>query len=230
MVRFIKFLMFLTFLIVLNIFGANAQNAGADTSVACNTIQMDASPAGGVWSSVSGVVTFSPNVNTANAQANNLQVGLNELIWTVGGVDDTVNVFYILADAGSDTTVCGDIIQLHGNNPAPGTGLWICSDGGVLFNDDTNPTATASNLPSGSGSVTFTWTIDVGGCQHSDDVLVANGKPDGTHAGTDDTTCTDNRFDLSASDPARFAGGTGTWSFSSGSGNFDDANVFDTRV
>ncbi len=126
------------------------------------------------------------------------------------------------ADAGNDTTVCVDTVQLHANAPASGeTGTWSVGFGSsVTFSDIHDPNAIAYNLDGGGATNTLTWTLDDGsmwGGTSDDDVdIICNYvEPD---AGADDDVCGDT-YTLSANDPSP---NTGKWSIASGSGTFDD--------
>jgi hypothetical protein len=73
----------------------------------------------------------------------------------------TVDAPPIAADAGADDEVCSvTTYNLHGNNPAPGTGKWTVVSGpaGATFSDATNPNAIVSGLIPGS-VYQFEWTI-----------------------------------------------------------------------
>jgi hypothetical protein len=225
-----RFLLVLSTLVLINAVDMFSQSAGPDLYRACNSVNLqavDPAPLVGTWFSPTPGVTIA-NINDPNTLVTNLQPGLNEFEWTVDGNTDVMTVYYFIADAGTDQTVCGDY-TLQGNNPSPLSGLWTSSDPGVTFDDPTSPTATVSNLPMSGVGVTFTWTIGVPGCQNSDNVTITNLQPDDTDAGINSTTCTNNSFNLSASDPARF-GGTGEWSVLSGAGTFSNVNDWNATV
>jgi len=62
---------------------------------------------------------------------------------------------------GPDDVVCSvTTYTLHGNNPAPGTGMWSVAQGpaGVTFSDPTNPDAIVSGMIPGN-IYTFKWAI-----------------------------------------------------------------------
>ncbi len=127
------------------------------------------------------------------------------------------------ADAGNDTTVCTNWVQLHANSPASGeTGTWSAGFGSsVTFSDIHDPHAIAYNLDGGGATNTLTWTLDDGsawGGTSSDNVDIISNYVE-PNAGSDDNVCGDS-YTLSANDPSP---NTGTWTVASGSGTFDDA-------
>jgi hypothetical protein len=75
----------------------------------------------------------------------------------------TITVAYppVLANAGLSGSVCNKItLDLHGNDPGTGTGLWTVAAGSASANiqNPTNPNATAIGLTAGN-TYMFTWTI-----------------------------------------------------------------------
>ncbi len=134
------------------------------------------------------------------------------------------------ANAGNDTTVCTDSVQLHANAPASGeTGTWSVPFGStVTFSNIHDPNAIAYNLVCGGATNTLTWTIDDGsmfGGTSSDNVVITCNyvAPD---AGGDDNVCGDT-YTLNGNDPSP---NTGTWSVLIGSGTFDDATAYDATI
>ena len=134
------------------------------------------------------------------------------------------------ANAGNDTTVCVDSVQLHANAPGSGeTGTWSAPFGSpVTFSDIHDPNAIAYNLEDGGTVNTLTWTLDDGsvwGGTSSDDVNITCNytAPD---AGSDDNVCGDT-YTLNGNDPSP---NTGTWSVLIGSGTFDDTTAYNATV
>ncbi len=126
------------------------------------------------------------------------------------------------ADAGNDTTVCTNWVQLNANAPANGeTGTWSAGFGSsVTFSDIHDPHAIAYNLDGGGATNTLTWTIDDGsawGGTSSDDVDIISNYVE-PNAGSDDNVCGDT-YTLNGNNPSP---NTGTWTVASGSGTFDD--------
>jgi len=125
-----------------------------------------------------------------------------------------------IASAGANQILCGSQVQLTGNAPVVGTGLWTYVTGpqspALISFNPTPPSSnfvTISNLIP-SGTYVFRWTITNGVCGSSssdvfitrlNDVPVAN-------AGPDRLICTSN-LTINGNNPAP---GVGTWSYVSG--------------
>lgn len=72
--------------------------------------------------------------------------------------------------AGDEISLCGNIIQLNGNNPSPANGLWtIISGGGTIVNPTIYNTFVTNLNP---GPNTFAWTINNGSCPPSTDQVI----------------------------------------------------------
>ena len=83
-----------------------------------------------------------------------------------------------IADAGpAAVSVCENFYQLQAQDPPPfgATGMWT-GPGGITFDDPTDPSTTARNLPApGSPSVTLRWTLTSAGgnsCTAFDEVTI----------------------------------------------------------
>ena len=219
--------------ITVNLLNALA-DAGSNTSVCGNAFNLNANTPTtgltGTWSSNQAGILFS-NINNPNAQVSNLQVGFNELIWTVNNtvgcpaVADTVVITSVAspsnASAGSDANICNASATLNANVPATGTGLWsILSGSGTLSNPGQANTVINGLTP---GNTTLIWTISNAPCAAQTDTLVLTTLPalSPAVAGNDTNLCA-TQFTLSAIVPLS---GVGTWTVVSGAANISDANA-----
>lgn len=83
-------------------------------------------------------------------------------------------VFYQnpVADAGTDQSICGNVLNLNANAPSGSTGQWSISNspsGGTLNLDNTQSN-TANATANGFGTYTLTWTLAQNGCVGTDQV------------------------------------------------------------
>ena len=164
-----------------------AANAGPDQFV-CGTsasVSMNAQPANGTWSVVSGTGTFA-NPNNRNTSVSGLSIGANTFRWTIfnGPCDppttqDEVTVLVFdpgspAADAGPDQQVCSPGTTLSGNAPlAPASGQWTLVSGSGTITTPGDPSTTVTGL--GIGSNVFQWTLNNGPCANgitSDQVTI----------------------------------------------------------
>ncbi len=193
----------------------------------------------GSWTVVSGAGGTFANSNNANTTFSGTPGVTYTLRWTIANApcastfDDVVVKFNqtpTSAAAGPDQTgavTCGlTTINLQGNTPIVGTGLWsIVSGTGGSFS---NPNLPNSNF-SGSAGNTYTlrWTISNSPCAAATDEVVVtfNRNPTVAAAGPDQTgasTCGLSAVTLAGNSPAI---GSGSWSVVSGTGgSFSNAN------
>jgi len=133
------------------------------------------------------------------------------------------NALPTTANAGSDLTgysMCGlTNINLNGNTPMVGTGLWsVLTGAGGSFNNPNNPGTSFSGL--GGSSYTLIWTIMNSPCISSVDTVLVSflSNPTAAFAGPDQngaTLCDLNYTTLQANTAVS---GTGKWSVVSGTG------------
>ncbi len=211
-------------------------DAGPDDTTVCNslnyTMQGNAITVGtGTWSKVSGpggAITF-PDANDENTTITLPTYGTFVLRWTASNgticpdeTDDvTITAFQTptVANAGNDSTHCGLNINLYGNTPTVGQGLWQWTGGpaGTVFADDTDPN-TLATVPTAT-VYQYTWNISNGNCPTSSDpILITYGPPaDNANAGVDDSVCSSEQITLNANDPTPAPSlGTGTWTIIDG--------------
>jgi len=210
--------------------------AGNDQALCANNTTLSAFvPTVGIgsWSVTSGPAIITDNT-LANSTVTNLGQGDNILRWTVVNVGcsdfDEVTITNNspdVADAGLDINTCNSSVNLIGNNPAVGTGLWSTLSGTATI---LNPTLYNTSVTITPGITTFTWTITNGVCTSADDVEV-NNESFIVNVNPDDVTC-DGTYSLLGTNPADVGTGTGTgvWTTISGTGVFDNSLVYNANV
>lgn len=228
-------------------------NSGNDTTIciATNAIDLNAVASGPVtgytWTS-SGSGSFSNN-NTAqttytfsNADKTNgsvqfyLQANLRVNGICANDNRDTIQVFInqppSSANAGADRTICvQDSIQLNGNIPAYGNGVWTMLSGpNTPTIQQTNQANTSvSNLT--AGTYAFAWTIsNICGITADTVYITLINPPNQAKAGNDTSLCAANSFVLNANQPS--SGHTGIWSLLSGPNSplIQDPNNYQTSI
>jgi hypothetical protein len=160
---------------------ANQAICNTTTSVTANTPAIGV----GLWYlySGSGNIVTPGNPNTT---INTLGAGTNVFIWSItNGVcppsNDTVTIIRDVpptpAFAGPDIAMCDSAINLNGNTPTIGSGLWTVLTGGGTLVTPSNPNTPLNAVPIGTS--TFAWTISNGSCPPSIDTLVVlrNNRP-----------------------------------------------------
>ncbi|MEA2043689.1 MAG: hypothetical protein U9N85_14200, partial [Bacteroidota bacterium] len=168
-----------------------------------NTISVNPAPdyvfEYGEWSVIAGGAFTAVSDKTAiNTDVTDLQPGENEFLWTVtkgkcdkqGSIVITSN--QVIADAGTLQKVCADSTQLLAADPETnytkqGTGTWTQITGTSNIDDDTAFDSWVHDLDPGLNS--FTWTMRLGTCFHSDKVEVYNNSV--TASASDQTVCHD---------------------------------------
>ena len=207
-------------------------NAGPDQTVctANASLSGNAPTIGtGLWTVLSGGATLS-NPSSPSSGVGNLQVGINEFIWTItnGGIcisRDTVVINRLqpptVSSAGPNQSVCATTATLAANTPVVGTGVWTVVSGSGTFANPNNPSTTVSNL--GVGNNVFRWTISNGIClvSSSQVTITRSLNPTPSNAGQNQNICGPDAI-LAANLPLV---GTGQWSVVSGSGTFSNPNA-----
>lgn len=146
-----------------------------------------------------------------------------------GGSDtETKNGFITVLDpptsanAGSPQSTCLNNTTLSGNTPSNGSGQWTLVSGTGTITNATSPNTTVTGL--GVGANVFRWTITAAPqCSPStDDVTITRtGGLTASDAGPNQSLCASSA-NLAANTPG--GGETGTWTVSSGTGTFSNAN------
>lgn len=185
----------------------------------------------GVWSVIAPQGETFNDASIVNPLVDNIKQGLSTFVWTVsnGICSDTDEVQITndtpSIDAGPDVVICENYFQLAANIPETGSiGTWTNANPAVVIAEPTKYNSQTSNLSYGVN--VYTWTIDNGNCNVSDDVFVTSNFID-VVAGNPHTEDCSDIFVLNATDPQVEGSGTGTgfWTVTEGLGvYFDDSN------
>lgn len=208
-------------------------NAGTDLTICGNStlLSANAAPAGatGTWSAMIGGPVFN-DINSNTTTVNNLNVGINTLIWSVlnpscPAVTDTVLITVAnalsIANAGSNQQICSANTSLNASLPTVGTGTWTLISGTATITDPNSNNSTVTGL--GLGANIFEWTVSGVGCPSNaaQVTITVNAIMPNADAGIDQTLC-GNSTQLFAN--VAPAGATGTWSVINGGPIFNDIN------
>ena len=103
------------------------------------------------------------------------------------------------AAAGADQSLCNtSTFTLAGNSPTSGTGVWSLVSGTSTITASSSATTTVTSVPTNT-NITLRWTITIGTCSSTDDVVIRNNLPDATISAIGATTFTyGNSLTLSA--------------------------------
>ncbi|KRB59177.1 gliding motility-associated C-terminal domain-containing protein [Flavobacterium sp. Root186] len=207
-------------------------------TLAANTIAIGT----GAWSQFSGPFggVFSNSASPSSIFTPN-GVGTYILRWTSTNLscslfDDmtlTVEPLPSTSNAGTPISVCQfEAVNLNGNVPTVGTGLWTQVSGGTtaVFADVNSPTTAVFGTQ--AGTYVFRWTISSGSCpsSSSDVAVTINPLPPLADAGSDQTICNTTTATLNGNNPLS---GTGTWTFVLNAGNtavITNPNAFNSTV
>lgn len=218
-------------------------NAGTLDKSLCSASQvtMDATNptvGTGIWTSLTkptgATITYSPDINTANAVVSFNKTGTYVFSWQVvnGTCINQQNVTVqndptpSVANAGLDqSNVCGTSAVLSGNAPTAGVGVWSVESGPSTptFDSKMLNNALVSNMI--PGDYTFRWTISSGSICSSkfDDVKITiKEQPTTANAGADQSLCSVYTTQLQGNSLS--GGTTGMWTKQSGPASitFDD--------
>ena len=188
--------------------------------------------------------SLTPGISIVNPAQNNTAIsgvvlGSNKLVWTSSnGVcpanSDTVEIIVSalpsVATAGSNQNWCDTItqIQLQGNVPQIGSGVWIPISGSGTLSNPGSANTTVSGLQ--VGSAVFEWVISSGACTASRDTvsITINASPTPSNAGTNQNYCINsNAITLNGNVPTI---GTGTWSLLSGNATIDNVSQANSNI
>ena len=224
-------LIILSFVYTEQVYGQCGPLSADDTQVCDNTTLHAPNPGWGktgLWTTTGNANIVSPN--DRNTVVDNLDFGPNTFIWTVAAdnCSDSIVIYgiKIAVDAGPDQPHACSSTTLNGSNPSPGTGQWTCSSSQVVFDDNTSPTATVSNLP--LGDVTFVWSVTYNGCVNRDTMVVTNNTPYPVNAGADDEACSGDSIQLDGTAPP--VNCQGEWTVLGGTGTFSNSTLYNTWV
>ncbi|MDA3953838.1 MAG: immunoglobulin domain-containing protein [Bacteroidales bacterium] len=222
--------------VVINNNAPTGVNAGSDQSICSSIATLEGSEPNyyGQWSVVQGSAIFS-NPDVPITDVTGLAKGDNILRWSVwqnGWTSDDVvisNDSPTTANAGTDKILCVDSVNLAGNDPIIGKGVWTVISGSGQFENDTVYNTKVTNLTQGENI--FKWTITNKSCSDDDLVIIRNDFPTIAEAGLDQISC-ESTINLTPNTPSV---GIGSWSVLSGSANFEgntaknmavDVNIF----
>jgi len=186
----------------------------------------------GVWDADKAVIYL--NAKTSyNVNVSNLVLGTTKFTWTVTNLACTSfdDVFItnnsVVANAGADaSTNCLPTYTLQGIAPVQGIGAWtLFSGGSAIIDNSLLRNSDVSNLPAGSS--TFRWTVTLGACSTSDDVIITNNSVV-AEAGSDMSTCNDFYPNLDGSIISGI--GTGIWTSVGNTAIVTNSALFNTSV
>ncbi|TAG86741.1 MAG: PKD domain-containing protein, partial [Bacteroidetes bacterium] len=221
----------------LSVAGTSQTTCNTNWTLGANPVNVAAGETG-VWTFSGG--TIAPvNLNNPNAPAT-LVLGVNSFTWTVNnGCATSVSTIFITrvdntttANAGTNQDICINDVNLAGNQPAIGTGLWTANAGNpsaVTFANASQFNTAVSGL-SVAGDYFFTWTITNGTCTPSSSIVRIRrlSNPSVANIGTSAVSvCADNYTITTGTNPTI---GTGLWSVVSGSGTFSNSADVNTQI
>ncbi|NOQ26901.1 MAG: T9SS type A sorting domain-containing protein [Bacteroidales bacterium] len=200
-------------------------NAGVDMVLCADNTNLEGNNpivGEGFWTVIAGAAYFE-NYNLCNTKVSGLAQGMNVLAWNISNNNcissDAVKITNDLpteANAGKDTTVTIDFITLQGNIPIVGIGAWSLLSGSCIIDNLLLNNASVSSL--GLGENIFRWTVTKNSCFSTDEVIITKTDLQLSHAGVDQTLCSDVTF-LDGNEPIS---GYGEWSVVLGSAIFAD--------
>lgn len=213
-------------------------NIALDTLALCgvNSAFIQADPANGEWTVLSGSGTFN-NQFANETGVNNLPFGTSSFVWTVatascGTESDTIVVVNSMAPSLAnvqDTFIaCGvSTANLFTATPSSGSGIWTTLQGGIIANP-TNPVTSVSNLSSGWNDII--WTISALGCPSTSDTLRILSSGNVVIYQADTAICFDAFEPFNLSGTPLGSNQIANWSFSLGNGNLSSTNTSSTTV
>lgn len=153
----------------------------------------------GLWTVVSGSATISnPSAPTTTVTGLNVPGTSYTFRWTITNAacipssDDvviTVDLLPTTANAGTDKIICNtSSVNLSGNTPVIGTGLWSVVSGTAVITTPTSPTSSVTGLIPGD-TVVLKWTITKGACSNSSTMKIIITKVANVNAGPDQSFC-----------------------------------------
>ncbi len=191
----------------------------------------------GWWSVIYGYGILEDSTDD-NTYIDSLHYGTIEVMWVqVNSSGDTLCLdtayipsIMVYANAGPDQPDACSSTVLQGSDPNPGTGTWRSINSSPTFSNVNDPTATVSNLAYGDNILIWKVVNTEGTvtCADSDTVAIRNNTPIPVDAGVDDTTCTGDSIQLSATPPP--SGAHGKWEVVQGSGTFKNDTLYNTWV
>ena len=189
----------------------------------------------GVWITTSPATLADP-LDPATL-VSNLTIGVHEFVWMVSnGMCLSTDTIYIYVDslstpsnAGLDISICAnqDSVQLNGNSPLVGTGVWNTSTTAIISNPSDSMTW-VSGLAVGANEIH--WMITNGGCFSYDTMIVTVLPTPVADAGADLFTISGNSVVIGGSPSASGGNAPYTYSWTPGSDLNDSLNANPTAT
>lgn len=208
-------------------------NAGPDTLICFSTYTMQGSSPGsgtGSWRLLSGSGNFS-NLTDSNTTVSGLSPGINRFEWSIlvgnCAFSDTVTLDTRqsgFANAGSDSSICGNSLQLGALSPVNGSGQWSVTSGSGMFVDNLLANTVVNGLSPGLNILQ--WKVSDSLCVDSSEVFIISFDAASAQSTPNDSVCGPNGT-LQAISPAA---GVGSWSLVSGGGVLADSSLPMTMV
>ncbi len=207
--------------------------AGIDQQLCGTTYQMNAvlppegSTAMWVLESGDGDIANSAQNNT---MITNLAEGANTFRWRVSLNECSSSSQIILtnnkysANAGNDNETCNREIVLNATDIPYISGEWTVVEGDGIVTDKSVSNTDVLNLSRGQN--TFRWNYNINNCYTYDEVTIISNAVE-VDAGSDEIICEGSATQLNANNPTN---GTGEWSIFTGSGNFQNTNLYNTTI
>ena len=205
----------------------SAANAGPDQNLCGVTqTQLAAVPllqGQGAWRLVSGIATID-DPSAPNTPISGMPLGTSAVFsWDVSNgscpvfASDAVSVSVItgniVANAGSDQSICGgNSVQLNALLPS-GTGMWSMVSGAGVFSNKTDPKSTITGLSAGENILRWTLMPGPGCTTTEDEVRIFYTPVSMANAGPDQSLCAATTSQLLGNSPIF---GTGQWTLLSG--------------
>ncbi|MFM7016870.1 MAG: gliding motility-associated C-terminal domain-containing protein [Bacteroidota bacterium] len=150
-------------------------NVCGQTSTSLNALAPNYGIGGWVVTSGPSTVLFADSTSNTTL-ISNLSIGDYQMLWIVsdGVCADSDRVLVnvaseIIANAGSDQTLCGNLISLNATRPQFGNGYWYNANG-IAIADTADPFTQVSNLNYGANI--FNWIVVNGTCRDTGIVTV----------------------------------------------------------
>lgn len=206
-------------------------SAGANQQLCQDYANLSASNVGtGYWEVFYGSGTFSDISNNNTTVSNIPSNSTNTYRWHafLNGCTDTddVNITnnIVIANAGTDFSVCNNSAILNAEIPEAGSGVWTNQSGAGIFANANSNSTQVTGLSNGIN--TFRWTVNHLTCETFDDVSVENNYVS-VSAGADQEIC-DDFTQLSGGQPP--VGETGEWNIVTGFVVFENSNLYNTNI
>ena len=161
--------------------GFSPANGCVGSNITINGTNLAGATAANV--TIGGTAVAAITSNTANQIVAVIGAGTTGLVsvttssgTATSGTPFTVPIAPTTSSAGPDQTSTATAFTLAANTPAVGTGAWSIVSGPSTalsqFSNITNPVATFT--PGTPGRYVLRWTITIGGCSSTDDVVISN--------------------------------------------------------